>query len=291
MRERIEVAARELGYRPSRLPGMMLSGKTGIIAVVVGSFENPFYTATLGAFTRALKAADRQVMLMQVDSDLALDDAVGELETYRVDGVVSALAVSSPEVAEQLDRYQLPIVTLNSIVSSEWVRVVQSDNRAAGVKAANLLHECGAASLAYVAGAPDSLSQMDRQRGFIEGVEALGLGSPRIVDGNYTYEGGWQAGLELAKDDVPQGLFCANDVTAFGVIDALRRTRGLEAGRDYRIIGYDNLSAARWRGYDLTSFDQDVDEMARVAVELLDTPEAGLNPVEVCATLHRRTSC
>lgn len=291
MRRRIEQAADELGYRPSKLPGMMLSGRTGIVAVVVGGFYNPFYTAMLESFLRALKTAGKQAMLVQVESDLALDEVVGQLETYRVEGVVSALAVSSREVAVQLDRYRLPIVTLNSQVSSDWVRVVDSDNHAAGRIAANVLHTCGAIKFGYVGGAEGSLSHVERERSFIEAVSELGAEPPRIFQGNYTYEGGWRAGTELAQGDVPDGLFCANDLTAFGVIDALREQRGLKAGQDYRIIGYDNTQGARWHGYDLTSFDQETDKVAELAIGLLDPVPPSCGPLRVMPTLHRRGSC
>jgi DNA-binding LacI/PurR family transcriptional regulator len=53
MRARIEKVAAMLGYRPSRLPGIMRRGKSGIVAVVVGGFYNPFHTMTLESFTRA----------------------------------------------------------------------------------------------------------------------------------------------------------------------------------------------------------------------------------------------
>ena len=291
MRARIEDAALELGYRPSRLPGMMLSGKTGIVALVVGGFYNPFYTAMLEAFLRALKAAGKQAMLVQVESDLALDEVVGELDTYRVDGIVSALAVSSLEVAEQLARYRLPIVTLNSTVSSEWVRVVESDNRSAGQQAAQLLSQCGVQSFAYVGGAPDSRSQIERERGFLQAVVDLGHSAPVVAKGDYTYQGGWRAGLALADGEIPGGLFCANDLTAFGVIDALREKRGLVAGEDYRIIGYDNVDAAGWQGYGLTSFDQEVDTLAHLAIGLLDTSEITADPIKVMPSLQRRKSC
>jgi DNA-binding LacI/PurR family transcriptional regulator len=143
MRARIEKVAAMLGYRPSRLPGIMRRGKSGIVAVVVGGFYNPFHTMTLESFTRALTSAGRQVMLVQVESDRDLDEAVGDLVALNIDGVVSALSISSSEVAAVLDRHRLPIVTLNSAIESEWVRAVNSDNKETGRQAARTLHASG----------------------------------------------------------------------------------------------------------------------------------------------------
>lgn len=275
MRERIERAAAELRYRPNLLPGMMLKGRTGIVAVVVGGFYNPFYAMTLEAFTRALTAAGRQIMLIQIESDRALDDAVGKLAGYRVDGVVSALSVTSQTVADALSTYRVPIVTLNSAVETEWVRSVRSDNRAAGMAAARLLHDRGGTRFAYVAGPVDSMSQVERGAGFREALAALGLPPPLDYPGDYHHAGGHAAGRAmLARAERPDAIFCANDLTALGVIDALR-AGGLDCPGDVRIIGYDNIEAASWPGYALATFDQRVDEMVALAVAMLCDPPGG----------------
>ncbi|MDG2515690.1 LacI family DNA-binding transcriptional regulator [Sphingobium yanoikuyae] len=292
MRARIEKVAAMLGYRPSRLPGIMRRGKSGIVAVVVGGFYNPFHTMTLESFTRALTSAGRQVMLVQVESDRDLDEAVGDLVALNIDGVVSALSISSPEVAAVLDRHRLPIVTLNSAIESEWVRAVNSDNKETGRQAARTLHASGSQEFASVMGPIDTLSHSARPEGFTEVLRKLGIVKVEALHGGYDYGWGREAGsLLLAQPRRPDGVFCGNDLIAAGIID-LWAEHGLHAPDDFRIIGCDNIPFAAWPAYDLTSFDQRSDDMASFAIDALcRTDAAPLKRMIVPTALVRRSSC
>ena len=292
MRARIETAAQTLGYRPSRLPGIMRRGKSGIVAVVVGGLYNPFHTMTLEAFTRALTAVGKQVMLVQVDSDRDLDEAVGDLVSLNIDGVLSALSVSSGDVAAVLDRHRLPIVTLNSAIASEWVRPVNTDNDGMGREAARLLYASGSRRLATVMGPIGTLSHSARPAGFAGALRSLGVDAATALHGGYDYEWGREAaGRLLEMPDRPDGVFCGNDLIAAGIVDQWME-RGLVAARDYRIIGCDDIPLAALPPYDLTTFDQRTDDMAAAAMAAMDreTSAAAVETI-IAASLVRRGSC
>jgi DNA-binding LacI/PurR family transcriptional regulator len=269
MRDRITTAAATLGYHPNFLPRMMLSGRSGIVAVVVGGFYNPFHAATLESFSRALRAAGKTVMLVQVESDRSLDEIVGELAGYRVDAVVSALSVLSQSAADALSASRIPVILLNAGITSPWIRTVDSDNEGAGRTAARRLHSRGAKRFAYV-GAESSASAA-REKGFGDELRRLGVADIVSHIGNLDHDGGYAAGCALlVEKDRPDGIFCVNDLTAIGIIDALRVEAGLSVPSDAMIIGYDNIAAASWPAYALTTFDQQVDDMVDKAVGLLE---------------------
>lgn len=292
MRAKVEAAAQRLGYRPSRLPAIMRSGKSDIVAVVVGGLYNPFHTMTLESFTMALAAAGKQTLIVRVDNDRDLDEALGKLASLKVDGVLSALSVSSMEVARELDRYRLPVVTLNSSVESAWVRAVDSDNRSAGRQAAEVLYETGSRCFAGIFGPVDTLSHSERANGFVSTLASRQDVSWQIAHGTYDYEWGRREGarlLELANR--PDGIFCGNDLIATGLIDRWAE-ENLQAPRDFRIIGYDNMPFASWSRLSLTSFDQNTDQMAQVALAQLmkfGDVNSGLRPIP--PVLVRRASC
>jgi LacI family transcriptional regulator len=96
----------------------------------------------------------------------------------------------------------------------------------------------------------------------------------------------------LAETERPDGIFCANDVMAAGFMDLWQERVGLRAPRDYRIIGFDNTPIAAWSNYSMTSFDQDVDRMARIAVDMLCNFETTRDADRVVrANLVMRSSC
>jgi len=249
----------------------MLTDRSDIVAVIVGGFYNPFYAATLEAFTLALHAAGKQIMLVQVESDRALDEILEKLSGYRVDAVLSALSILSPEVARALSAFRIPIVTLNSETSGKWIRTVSSDNEGAGFAAARVLHARGGTRFAYIGGPEDSPAQMQRGEGFRYALQELGIKECAFARGNYDHDGGYAAARELFSGSKrPDALFCANDLTALGAIDALRDGFGLDVPSDVQVIGYDNIPAASWPPYRLSSFDQDVEAMVSHAMSLMD---------------------
>lgn len=274
-RAKILEAAEALGYRPNLLPKILQTNRSGIVAVVVGGFYNPYFAMTLEAFSKALTARGLQMMLVRVESDRILDGVVDQLAGYRVDAVVSALALTSQDAADQLSKLRIPIVTLNSDLAGDWIRSVSSDNFAAGAAAARLLYERGGTRFGFVAGPADSPAQVAREAGFAHGLEALGLPPAMRAGGGYDHASGARAARDLfAGADRPDALFCANDLAAFGVIDVLREDFCLSAPGDVLVIGYDNLDMAQWGPYRLTSFDQDIKAHVAAAMELLDL-EAG----------------
>jgi DNA-binding LacI/PurR family transcriptional regulator len=225
---KVMAAAEALGYRPNLIPRIMLTHRSNIVAVVVGSLTNPFHSKALEAFSRTLQRAGKQVMLVQSDSERALDEVVGQLAGYRVDAVLSAHEIISADVAAAIDQMRIPVVTLNSAVTSAWSGTITSDNEVAGERIAQLLHARGGRRFGYIAGPADSLSQQQREAGFRRGLAAFGITECARAQGDYQHGGGYAAArIMFSGNFAPNAVFCANDLTAFGVIDALRAEFGL----------------------------------------------------------------
>ncbi len=270
LREKVKEAAARLGYQPNLLPRMMLHGRSGIVAIVIGGAYNPFHAATLEAFSHALQAAGKRIMLVQAESDRTLDAVVDDLIGYRIDGVVTALSILSRKAASSITAHRIPVVTLNSGITSTSIRVVGIDNVAAGRAAARHMLDGGASRLAYVGA--DSVASRARQKGFSAEISQAGLQPPLYLPGTLNYDGGYAAGLRLlSQEERPDGIFCVNDLTAIGVMDAWRREGGLAFPQDAQIVGFDDIPASRWAAYDLTTINQNVEAMAQRSVELIET--------------------
>ncbi|MBB2200939.1 LacI family DNA-binding transcriptional regulator [Gluconacetobacter tumulisoli] len=275
-REKVLAAAAALGYRPNRIPAIMLSGRSHMVGVVVGGLDNPFYATVLDRFAVALREIGLQVLLVQVADSVALDDALDQLAGYRVDAAVTALAVGTQRAADALSALRIPIICFNSRLTSPWISTVQSDNRTAGRDAADLLADRGVRRPAWMAGPRANAASQERGRGFAERLAARGLPSPTLLRGDDTYQGGQDAVRRLlSTSPPPDGLFCGNDLMACGAIDALRQAGGLSIPRDVRVVGYDDIPQASWQSYDLTSFDQQVERMVAATLDLLAGALAG----------------
>lgn len=286
-RMKVLSAAETLGYRPNLLSRSLMTGRSGIVAVAVGGLANPFHAMALEAFAAGLQRTGRQVMLVQVEDEWALGSATEILSGYRVDAVLTSLPVSAPDVAEALSRFGVPVVTMNSSLTTEWVRTLSTDDAWAGAEAARLLHARGAKRFGYVAGRPDAPAQERREAGFRHGLRDLGIDAYARAPGNHHHAGGQRAVRDLyASGTGPDGLFCLNDLTAMGAIDALRDEFGLRCPEDVMVVGYDNVAASAWAPYRLTTFDVGLDRLVKEALRMIeaedpDAREATVRPVLV----------
>lgn len=278
-RAKVLEAAELLGYRPSLIPQIMRDHRSYLVAVVVGGLYNPFYSQVLEEFARQLQAVGNQLLLVHVNSGYSLDEAIPKLASYRVDAVVSALAVLSTESAEMLARLRIPVVAFNTVVMNDWVSSVSCANREAGETIADLFLARGARSFGYVTGPVKSPASSERLRGFHERLTAKGFGDLRLARGDFRYETGAQAIGEMQADgSLPEAIFCANDLTAMGVIDALRAAGDRRVPEDVMVAGFDGIPQTAWRAYDLTTFEQDAVTMVRRAIEIATATAAAGRP-------------
>ena len=92
----------------------------------------------------------------------------------------------------------------------------------------------------------------------------------------------------------PDAVFCANDTMALAALEVARLEFGIDVPGELAIVGYDNSAPTAWPFYQLTSVDQNLAEMARIAIALLmDKLEAkpgGIDHVVVPASLVERAT-
>jgi DNA-binding LacI/PurR family transcriptional regulator len=154
----------------------------------------------------------------------------------------------------------------------------------------------GRGRLVYVGGETGiaTFQDAEREAGFREALEAAHVAPPRRLAGPYSYEGGLAAAAVLCVDgaaNCADGIFVANDIMAFGVIDGLRRA-GVAIPVGTSIVGFDDLPQARWIGYDLSTVRQPIDALVTAALEILDRrvedEDAPAESVFVAAELVQR---
>jgi DNA-binding LacI/PurR family transcriptional regulator len=287
-RKRVMQAAAKLGYQPNALPGILQTGRSGIVAVVMGGFYNPFFTEALRCVSSILHARRVETMLVETSDDDNLHEIVGDLSRYRIDGVISLLAIGSARVARQLEHAAIPIVAMNS-KSIGNLRTVSTDNRSAGALAADLLIDGGCRRMAYFAGR-ESASQSERQAGFLKRLAKRQMPAPERIIAGFTYDEGYAAAIKLlASGSRPDGIFCVNDLVAIGAMDAIRNEFGFAVPGDIQVVGFDDIEMAGWRAIDLTTFHQDIPALALESVNLLsDKPP--VRSITIMPTLVQRST-
>ena len=273
-REKVMEAARKLGYRPNAHARSLTTKRSRIIGLVLSHLENLFYPLALEKLARRMQDDGYHVLLFVADHESS-DDLVQEILQYHVDGIVLAATTLSSGLAQRCADAAIPVVLFNRVMAPGMpspVSSVRSDNMAGGRMVARHLAEAGHSRVAYIAGQEESSTNLERERGFREGLAERGLRIWARGVGNFDYEQARKATRELfaLPADRPDAVFVASDHMAFGVMDTLRFELGLRIPEDVAVVGFDNVPQAAWPSYALTTVAQPLGPMVEAAADLLN---------------------
>lgn len=277
-RERVRKAADQLGYSPNAIARSLSMSRSGLIGVIVGELDNPFYAGILQVIGENLQRRGFASLLF-VASPSAMDTLIPQVLSYQVDGVIISGATLSSKMALRCQSAGISVVLVNRYTDSDLISSVVGDNIAGAGQVARLLAERGHQRIAFMAGLPETSSSRDREHGFKTTLADCGLRMHAREVGDYTLEGGVRAATALLRrPDRPDAIFCANDLMATATIDVARAEFKLRVPGDLAVVGYDNSSLAGMLSYQLTSVDQNIPLMAEAALEILLHPDAGAKP-------------
>lgn len=298
-RQRVLDAAQKLGYRPNAHARSLITGRSRIVGLVLSYLENLFYPVALQGLAERLQA-DGYHLLLFVNHNPNADDLVTELMQYHVDGIVLAATTLSSALARSCADAGIPVVLFNRVMGSGGggtVSSVRSDNVAGGRLIAQHLVAQGRRRIAFIAGNEESSTNLERERGFREGLAEAGLHIFARATGDYDFEQAKAATRQIFKSpgEPPDAVFVASDHMAFAVMDTLRFELGLRIPQDVAVVGYDNVPQAAWGAYQLTTVEQPVEPMVEATARLLqrqmgDNAEQVVENVVVPVRLIARSS-
>jgi DNA-binding LacI/PurR family transcriptional regulator len=278
MRAKVLDAARNLGYQPNVIARSLTTRRSGIVGIVTANMTNPFYLSILQPLTRRLQQLGLQTLLFSVPSGQQIDSQLQLLLQYNVDAIVVMTGTISPQMARRWTDAGRMVLLLSYTIPELELPSVSCDNEGGGRAIAHYLVQQGHRRPAFVGRQPNSATTIDRGRGFAAGLAELGVPLfGRLDTGEYTYEGGYAAGLELGRTR-PDAIFFAHDIMAVGGMDALRFGLGLKVPQDVSVVGFDNIPLGAWPTYELTTYAQPIDPMIEAAVRLLTRKDEEAEP-------------
>ncbi|WP_047145073.1 LacI family DNA-binding transcriptional regulator [Aquamicrobium sp. LC103] len=263
-RERVLAAAAELGYQPNLIARGLKNQSTGIVGVVVTDLNNPYHAHALQLLIEKLGARRLAPLVFVGDTAEGAESAIERLMSYQVDAVIALAAPFSSQIVRACKAGRKPLVLMNRYDGDETVNVICGDSISAGAMVADHLVGQGARTFAYFAGEDSTTISLDRETGFVKRLNENGFALSARVSSRYSHAHALKVAPELLSSGA-QAVFCANDTLAFALIDAVRQSPA--AAVSPLIVGYDNSALASWPIYDLTSVDQNLEEMTSLTVE------------------------
>lgn len=267
---KVHKAAAALGYRPNVLARAMVSGKSRIIGLVVAYLENQFYPDAIEKLSTQLQEKGYHVLIFMASKTAGnIDSVVEEILDYQVEGIIVASVALSSQLAKRCHLAGVPIVLFNRSQDGEGLSCVTSDNFSGGAKAARFLLAAGHEKIGYIAGWEGASTQRDREFGFTAALQQAGMDLYAREVGNFSMEQASEATRRMFAKNKPDAVFVANDHMAFAVMDTLRFELGLRIPEDISVISYDDVPAAAWPAYNLTTVRQRAEQMVQETVRIL----------------------
>tara|TARA_B100000609_G_scaffold70324_1_gene55901 strand:- start:630 stop:1349 length:720 start_codon:yes stop_codon:yes gene_type:complete len=224
----------------------------------------------------------------------SMDTVIEEILDYQVDGIIAASVSMSSGLSERCRSAGVPMVLFNRAQDDPNMSAITSDNIEGGKKIAKFLISSGHRKISYIAGWEGASTQRDREAGFISILNDFGISLHSRKVGNFVLEESKEATRSMFSKNPPEAVFVANDHMAFAVMDTLRYELGLKIPNDVSVVGYDDVPAASWPSYLLTTVQQPVNIMVRETVEILiekiENSEARPQKIKIDGPLILRNS-
>lgn len=247
-RERVEAAARQLGYVPHAAACALRGQRTRTIGAVLPTLDNLLYAKATHALQKALD--DRGYLLLLGCHDFDLDNeakVVRSLIERGVDGIVLIGAEHSEELFSLLADVAIPYVLTWSLDVSGRHPCVGFDNRVAAMRVAHYLADIGHRIFAMI---PGVVAGNDRARerlsGVREALDARGIALPaaNVIEAPYTLAAARAAMQSLLSCNTPPtAVICGNDVLAMGAVLECH-AQSIAVPGEMSVTGFDDMEAA-----------------------------------------------
>ncbi|CTQ57712.1 LacI family DNA-binding transcriptional regulator [Roseibium album] len=269
-REKVEKAAKTLGYRPSLIARSLATNRTKLIGLVANNFQNPAFLDVFDLFTSELQKRELRPLLVNLSGETSPRKIVELLRQYSVDGVIVATSTLPTSFATAFQTAGIPVIhTFGKFQANANVHVVGIDNEYCGAMAAQTFAERGYKTVALLGGPESATSTQDRSTGFVQTAKKLGLDVAKISYAeNYTYQAGRDAMREVLDDRRVEAVFCGDDLICMGAMDAARAA-GQSIPEDIGFLGFNDIGMASWDSYSLTTIRQPIRDIIMSSVELV----------------------
>jgi len=273
----VRAAAAELHYRPNLSARSLVTGRTGLVGLVVNEtnerlFSDPYF-AGIARGAHAALVETGVALVLSLAADEAERDRLLELASTRLDGLLVVHGHGDQSLVETLAASGLPVVyagrTQTTTRQDLWW--VDSENESGAHAAVAHLVARGRRRIATITGPRDMAASVDRVAGWRRALAEAGLDADDalVEPGMFSTESGVAAMQRLlARAPDLDAVFAANDLMASGAIRVLRES-GRTVPGDVAVVGFDDSETARSSEPPMTTVAQDIERAGHRMAELL----------------------
>lgn len=305
-RERVEAAARQLGYRRLTAERRPEGASAHALALVISDLTNPYYSMLCAGAEQAARQAGWPLVVYQPEvSRRGEDTMAGDILELPVCGAVLVGVPVESGSADEVRRrllsvsQRMPIVTIGPKVEGVSCVNITSDLSVSVRKSIAHLVALGHRRIAFIGGSGGMRSSSVRRRAYFAEMERLGLPTDPLssTEAGFTPQGGELSVNRLFSEtnpgDRPTAIIAINDLVALGALRQLQRM-GLKVPEDVALIGCDNQFFTPYLNPPLTTvdlhpFDHGVSAIEELIGSLNGGSRSAYSQIRECSLIVRES--
>lgn len=271
-KERVELAIKQLNYKPNYVARSLKQKKTSTIGVVVANILHTFSTQVIRVIEDICNTSDLHVIVCNADDRPEKErNYIEMLRAKQVDGLIIFPTGGNVDLYEKMEEQSYPLVFVDRMVQGTGISTILLDNAKASEMLVDHLVASKYKRIAFLTSSLDRqiTPRVERLEGYMNGLKKYSL---PLIEGHY-------AGVK--KEDIhgtleqmfdnsspPDSIICGNDLI---LLEALKfiKAKGLKIPDDVALVGIDEVPYAEIFEPPLTIVSQPAFDIGKHAANLL----------------------
>lgn len=280
---RVLKRVQELNYRPNLAARALVTGRTNMIGFVIPDLLHTFFSEVVRGVSVALRNSGYTLVVTSSEQDPKIErQAVEQFITRRVDMLLIASTHWTVEMFRRIEEAGIPYILIDRSFVGLAAHFVGVNDEEVGALATQHLFDTGCRRIAHIGG-PAISPLLGRLEGYKHALAKnnIPFDSDLVMSTDRAEELGDAAAYSatqilLGLNPRPDGIFCYNDLAAYGAISAILDA-GLRVPEDVSVIGCGNLLYNKFLRVPLTSVDQQSavigQRAAKLALQLIEADQ------------------
>lgn len=272
-REKVLLAAKELGYVPNKIAGALASKRVSLIAVIIPSMSNMVFPEVMMGINDKLEETNLQPVVGITDYLPVKEEKVlFQMLSWRPSGVIIAGLEHSDASRRMLESSGIPIVEIMDVDGTPIDCAVGISHRRAGRKMGEEIIRSGYKKIGFM-GTKMPLDHRARKRfeGFTESLAKAGI---EVSDQEF-YSGGsaLAKGRDMTRDMLMRSpdldfLYYSNDmISAGGLLYLLEQ--GIDIPEKIGLAGFNGVDLLQGLPVELATMDACRKEVGQAAAKII----------------------
>lgn len=280
-KEKVSLSIKKLGYQVNPVAKSLITGRMHTIGLVLsdstydGYFEDLYFLHFAKVIKQQLKALGYKIILLDFEEIF--------MNVQMVDGIIVKATLDTEKYMPKLMDLNVPVITVGRHNLPYGAHVLRVNDYQSGQTGVNHLLSRGYDKLVILTYPHGHVPGFDdRLNGASETLQQSGR-LPTVITGDMTESFGYETVTNLAKSNqLPQALFCLNDISAIGVLKACKDL-GLSIPDQLAVLGVDDMPTVS-ELLSLSTIRHPINELAEAAsklmIESIESDGQRLDPVE-----------